>query len=132
MNGNDGLAVAERAAHSRAAPAHAPATPETAMSPNQAPYRADPSLPRRCIGTLAVGVAAALAAGALVLLQSGCTDDQMALTHSATATDAQSDATATPRRAAAARTAPLDTGVDWSRVEPLIDTDGASVAAYER
>jgi hypothetical protein len=105
------------------------------MSMNTSPYRNDPSLPGRCLGTLAVSVAAALAAGALMLLQSGCTGEQMELAHSDTSASAHGETIAAPRSAARAASAPaaaLDAGVDWSRAEPAPDRAGESVAAYDR
>jgi hypothetical protein len=105
------------------------------MSTDPSPYRTDPSLPGRCLGTLAVGVAAALVAGVLMLLQSGCTGDQMALAQNEASASAHGNAIAAPHSAARAASAPaaaLDVGVDWSRLEQTPERAGDSVAAYER
>ena len=70
---------------------------------------------------LAMSIAAALLVGLLMLVQ-GAPVGAEAVAPVAAAGTPPSDAVA----------APLDAGVDWRRVEPAPEPDGASVAAYER
>jgi hypothetical protein len=68
------LTLAKRTAFSRAAAAHPPALKEPAMQMPPPPHRADPSLPRRCVHTMAVSLGVALLVGLLLLTQSACSD----------------------------------------------------------
>lgn len=70
---------------------------------------------------LAVSIAAALLVGLLILVQ-GAPGGAEASASAAAESTPPSDAGA----------AALDAGVDWRRVEPAPEPDGASVAAYER
>jgi hypothetical protein len=80
----------------------------------------NPPTARSGAGALAVSIATALIAALLMLAQGAPIDALSA----SIATDG-----APPPSAAAE---PLDTGVDWHRVERAPDPAGASVAAYER
>lgn len=90
------------------------------MTSNLRHHNHRPALPASSAGVLAASIAAAAIVGLLTFVQSASLGVQ---------TPAPVGADGAPQHSAAD---PLDAGVDWRRVEPAPEPDGASVAAYER